>query len=387
MVKKNRLRNSSGTEKLEARELLSGSSISNWYSMPQTQASTSGLSGCQVVSAIDSTSNNSTDDFTTRINADSFETQASDAEVNVDDVYTAEASDESGSEPGSSETNVTEANNAAQVSINVGDITINNFNQISEFGGGNLCAIEGDNTENFQSQNTDVIQQSNEIETSLGSSREFNGTSYNLIKNKGNKLTYKNTSLPGGQRTVDFNPTLGTFKTHSPVALDLDGSGAIETTGSSTAKNRMDGTSVGHTVSFDINGDGVRENIEWLSGSGDGLLVDDRDGGASKRMNGNRLFGDANGQYSSGYEKLSMLDVDGDGVLAGSELDGLKVWQDNGDARVQSGEMKSLAEVGVDQISVRRQDVSSSNGEILMQSIAQRNGESILTEDVWFGQA
>lgn len=77
---------------------------------------------------------------------------------------------------------------------------------------------------------------------------------------------------------------------------------------------------------------------------------------ASKSMNGNRLFGDADGKYSSGYEKLAQLDVDGNGALSGAELQGLKVWQDNGDAKVQAGEMKSLAEVGVDQISVQRQD-------------------------------
>lgn len=107
----------------------------------------------------------------------------------------------------------------------------------------------------------------------------------------------------------------------------------------------------------------------------------------SKGMNGNRLFGDANGKYSSGYEKLAQLDADGNGSLSGAELSGLKVWQDNGDAKVQAGEMKSLADVGVDQISVQRQDVANSRGETLMQSVLERNGQSILTEDVWFGQA
>lgn len=374
MTKKNRIRNASGMDKLEARELLSGSSISNWCSMPHTQVLTSVTNDCQVVTAADGTLTGSADDFTTSSSQASSDCVESDTTDNVDNVYNTEVSE--ASESVSTETNVSESDNEAQVTINIGDIAINNFNQFSDFSGENDCAVDGSTTE-----------PSSNIETSLGSSREFNGSSYNLIKNKGNKLTYKNTSLPGGQRTVDFNPTSGTFKTHSPITLDLNGSGAIETTGSSTAKNRMGGTSVGHTVAFDIDGDGVREKIEWLSGNGDGLLVDDRDGGASKNMNGNRLFGDANGHYSSGYEKLATLDVDGDGMLSGTELDGLKVWLDNGDARVQNGEMRSLAELGVDQISVQRHDVSNSNGEILMQSIARRNGQSILTEDVWFGQA
>ena len=213
---------------------------------------------------------------------------------------------------------------------------------------------------------------------------QFDG--YNYVKGSGKKMTFENPNNPGGSRKLDYNVFTGTYKTHSPVALDLNRSGAIETTGSSTAKVRHSGA-VGKTVSFDINGDGAREKIEWLSGNGDGLLVDDRDGGAAKSMNGNRLFGDANGQYSSGYEKLAKLDANGDGSLAGAELSGLKVWQDNGDAKVQAGEMKSLAEVGVDQISTQRNDVANANGETLMQSVAQQNGQSILTEDVWFGQA
>jgi EF hand len=209
---------------------------------------------------------------------------------------------------------------------------------------------------------------------------------YNYVKGNGKKMTFENPNAPGGSRKLDYNVFTGTYKTHSPIALDLNGSGAIETTGSSTAKVRHTG-SVGQTVSFDINGDGVNENIEWLSGGGDGLLVDDRDGGAASSMNGNRLFGDANGKFSSGYEKLAQLDANGDGALTNAELQGLKVWQDNGDAQVDASELKSLADIGVDQISVQRNDVVNSQGETLMQSVAQRHGQSILTEDVWFGQA
>ena len=73
---------------------------------------------------------------------------------------------------------------------------------------------------------------------------------------------------------------------------------------------------------------------------GDGMLVDDRDGGATAAMNGNgeidgrRLFGDEGGKFGNGFDKLRQLDRDGDGKLTGAELEGLKVWVDNGDARV-----------------------------------------------------
>jgi len=243
-------------------------------------------------------------------------------------------------------------------------------------------------SESFQESFSEEYSAQSSENSQVQETRTFNGQEYTLdSKNssKSNKVRYRNSSLPGGSRVADFNPITGTFKTHSPVALDLDGSGRIETTGASTAKNRS-GSAIGKTVAFDIDGDGSKENIEWMSGS-DGLLVDDRDGNAAQKMNGNRLFGDAGGQFSSGYEKLALLDVDGDGVLAGSELSGIKVWQDNGDARVQKGEMKSLADVGVDGISTQRHDVVNASGENLMQSVAQQNGKSILTEDVWFGQA
>jgi hypothetical protein len=202
-----------------------------------------------------------------------------------------------------------------------------------------------------------------------------------LQKINNNKMTYRNESLQGGQRVVDVKAD-GEFKTHSPIALDLNGSGSIETTGSSTAKVRAAGSTLGQTVKFDLNGDGKQENIEWMAGSGDGLLVDDRDGKAASSMTGNRLFGDQNGQFNSGYEQLSLLDANLDGQLAGTELSGLKVWVDNGDAKVASGEMKSLADVGVTQIAVNQHDVVNANGETLMQSTAQQNGQSLVRPSV-----
>jgi hypothetical protein len=179
-------------------------------------------------------------------------------------------------------------------------------------------------------------------------------------------------------------------ETRSPVMLDLDGDGKLGTTGVSTAKNRIDGQ-VGKTVSFDIDGDGKKDQIEWMKGS-DGMLVDDRDGGATAAMNGNgeidgkRLFGDEGGKFGNGYDKLKQLDRDGDGKLTGTELDGLKVWVDNGDARVGGGELRSLRELGVTEISVRMQLEKNERGEDLMRSSFVQNGQTRVSEDVWFAQ-
>ncbi|HYV43933.1 MAG TPA: hypothetical protein VFA20_03685, partial [Myxococcaceae bacterium] len=86
-------------------------------------------------------------------------------------------------------------------------------------------------------------------------------------------------------------------KTSSPVMLDLNHDGKLGTTGVSTAKNRADGQT-GKTIAFDIDGDGKKENVEWMNGDGDGMLVDDRAGAVTAAANGNgeingkSLFGD-----------------------------------------------------------------------------------------------
>ncbi len=174
----------------------------------------------------------------------------------------------------------------------------------------------------------------------------------------------------------------------SPVAFDLNHNGEIDVTGQSTAKNPNANQDLGRTVNFDMNNDGQAEAIEWLQGSGDALLVDNRDGQAASDMNGSRLFGDQNGQYDNGYQQLAELDQNNDGVLVGAELQGLELWVDNGDAVVQQGEMKSLAEMGITEVGATKRDVTNAAGEVLMQSEAKdAAGNRILTEDVWFGKA
>lgn len=181
-------------------------------------------------------------------------------------------------------------------------------------------------------------------------------------------------------------------KTGSPIMLDLDGDGKLGTTGVSTAKTRVDGQ-IGRTVDFDLDGDGRKEAIEWSDGKGDGFLVDDSDGGASRAAAGNgeidgkRLFGDEGGKYANGYDKLKKFDRDADGVLEGAELSGLKMWVDNGDARVGGGELKSLADLGITRISVTMNTEKNARGEDLMRSTFEQNGATKVSEDVWFAKA
>jgi hypothetical protein len=104
-----------------------------------------------------------------------------------------------------------------------------------------------------------------------------------------------------------------------------------------------------------------------MSGDGDGMLVDDRDGGASSAAAGNgeidgtRLFGDEGGKYLNGYEKMKALDANGDGKLNGAEL-------------------------GVSEISLKMELTANDRGEINMRSTFTQNGEKHISEDVWFGE-
>lgn len=177
----------------------------------------------------------------------------------------------------------------------------------------------------------------------------------------------------------------------SPIMLDLTGDGKLGTTGVSTAQKRIDGR-VGKTVAFDIDGDGHDDQIEWMDGQGDGMLVDDTDGGATAAMQGNgridgtRLFGDQGGRFANGYEKLALKDANHDGKLTGQELSGLKTWVDDGDAVLEQGEMKTLAEQGVTELGATMHTEQNARGEALMRSSMVRHGKAQATEDVWFRQ-
>lgn len=165
-----------------------------------------------------------------------------------------------------------------------------------------------------------------------------------------------------------------------PLAFDLNRDGQIGVTGQSGAQYRID-DEVGRTVTFDLDGDGRTEQIEWMAGDGDGLLVD------TTQINGNQidgraLFGDEGGRYAHGLEKLTAHDDNADGSITGDELDGLAMWVDDGDGVLEDGELKSLEEVGIYEVSTDLNLVENDRGETLMRSTA--NEGQMMTEDVWF---
>lgn len=147
----------------------------------------------------------------------------------------------------------------------------------------------------------------------------------------------------------------------SPIVLDMNGDGELEASAGQWLPGHSfkEGTMV---EEFDINGDGFLEMIEWV-GPNDGLLIryDEK-----ADLSANQLYGHAGG-WSNGFEKMVYEDLNKDGVLSGSELEGLSVWQDkNSNAKVDEGELASVQDLGITEIKTSHKMYKSSfvkNGE------------------------
>jgi hypothetical protein len=168
--------------------------------------------------------------------------------------------------------------------------------------------------------------------------KSFNNRSYGYAYSNGTKQCGEITM--GGNKYV--------LKHHvytSPIVLDMDGNGKIEASAGKWLPHKYEN---GRIVEFDINGDGFGDLVEWV-GPNDGLLMVYKEG---KEVNGMDLFGEAGG-WVHGYEKLQVYDTDTNKVLEGEELAQLSVWQDkNGNAKVDSGEVTSVKELGITSISI-----------------------------------
>ena len=132
-----------------------------------------------------------------------------------------------------------------------------------------------------------------------------------------------------------------------PLAIDLDGDG-IETTSS------RDGT----IILFDHNNDGIKTGSGWIKPD-DGWLAIDKNGNGTIDS-GRELLGvdtlKKNGEFAqNGFDALSDLDANGDGKIDAddTEFKNLRVWRDlNQDGVSQTGELSTLAEIGVFSINV-----------------------------------
>lgn len=101
-------------------------------------------------------------------------------------------------------------------------------------------------------------------------------------------------------------------------------------------------------VEFDLGGIGDQRIWPWLKPAAAWLVWDGEDNGNIR--DGRQLFGTYTWGvfWRDGFEALSMLDDNNDGVVSGAELKNIAVWQDrNGNAVSDGGEVLPLSEAGI----------------------------------------
>jgi len=146
-------------------------------------------------------------------------------------------------------------------------------------------------------------------------------------------------------------------------------------------------------VKFDLFADGSSINTGWVSKS-DGLLVLDRNHDGQIN-DGSELFGSgttlANGEKATdGYTALRELDSNGDGVIDSKDAvyKDLQVWVDsNSDGVTETGELKTLASLGITSISLNTTvGTATDNGNTLglTSSYQTADGTTHAAADVWF---
>ncbi|HEY0921655.1 MAG TPA: hypothetical protein VGE87_03335, partial [Rheinheimera pacifica] len=112
---------------------------------------------------------------------------------------------------------------------------------------------------------------------------------------------------------------------------------------------------------FDLTGNGFATRTAWLNASDAFLVFDRNSDGVINNIS--ELFGSPE---RSGFDELSDLDSNGDGVIdvADEFFALLQVWQDlNGDGISQASELKTLAQIGIQSISLSFSPVTGANGD------------------------
>ncbi|HVJ02616.1 MAG TPA: hypothetical protein VM662_10560, partial [Sphingomonas sp.] len=128
----------------------------------------------------------------------------------------------------------------------------------------------------------------------------------------------------------------------SPIILDLDGNG-VTTVAAENSDAR-----------YDLDGDGLADDTSWI-GNTEGFLFLDRDGNGTVTNAGEFSFIDDVAGATSDLAGLKAFDSNGDNKLTSADARwaDFKVWRDNdGDGAVDTGEVLSLATVGLQSLNL-----------------------------------
>jgi hypothetical protein len=178
-----------------------------------------------------------------------------------------------------------------------------------------------------------------------------------------------------------------------PVAIDLNKNGKIDITGFTATQDKLYTLfSTGRFVQFDAFGSGEKMNIDWIKPNTDGLIIEWDPKRPKSNLTGldlmgpRRVYEDGRDEsFENGYQKMATFDTNGDGELSGAELEKLAVWVDNGNAKLDDGEIHSFKELKIASVGVQPSNVIADYGFYATRSIAQtENDDYLLTEDVWF---
>ncbi len=126
---------------------------------------------------------------------------------------------------------------------------------------------------------------------------------------------------------------------------------AIPLSDAATVKTIVD---LNAAVPFDADGSGRQRAWTWISAEAGWLVYDAS--GRGRITSALQWFGESTfwAFWENGYEALSALDDNGDGELRGAELRHLAIWHDaNRNGRSEPGEVRSLAQHGIDAVSCR----------------------------------
>ncbi|NRA22127.1 MAG: retention module-containing protein, partial [Oceanospirillaceae bacterium] len=164
-----------------------------------------------------------------------------------------------------------------------------------------------------------------------------------------------------------------------PIILDLLGDG-------------LNLIGVGAGVQFDIDGDGDKDTMGWVAPTDGFLVLQKNTDGA---ITADEMFGDqmvlSNGKKAtSGFQALANIDSDGDGQSNGvinasdTKFKDLQVWQDlDSDGELDAGELKSLASLGITEISLSGTSVNQNNaGNLVKTTSSYKKGNTVQTAGV-----